>query len=241
MKRVTVSLPFSVKIHTSGARTMMSVLSPDLTNTCLRSRAEKTPSGSSTWLCLQQCTTMSAPTSEPSAWAAGQQALHSRLHRLNVSCACDGSHLTLFQRMEQDHSWETVRPGPPELSRAVGSSVLHVQGGSALPYRPLPGQRDGPESDGSKVTCCWATPWSKMDFQRVKAILCSWWFVGLEIASLDPYGTGPVWPQWFSPSRSRLAPKAAEDTLTTLGSFGEMQRSHCKFFHSCKLQYVPSV
>lgn len=91
MKRVRVSLPFSEKIRTSGARTTTSPLSADSTPTCLRSRAARTPSGSSTWRCLQRCTTTSAPTSEPGAWAAGRQRLHSRLHRLNVSCACDDS------------------------------------------------------------------------------------------------------------------------------------------------------
>lgn len=46
-------------------------------------------------------------------------------------------------------------------------------------------------------------------------------FPGLEIAFLDPYGTGTVWPVLFSPSRSLLALRAVEDILMTLVLFGE--------------------
>lgn len=45
----------------------------------------------------------------------------------------------------------------------------------------------------------------------------------LEIASLDPYGTGTVWPVWSSPSRSLSALRDVEDTLMTLVLFGERQ------------------
>lgn len=60
-------------------------------------------------------------------------------------------------------------------------------------------------------------------FLKVKTFGMSCWHIGLEIASLDPHGTGTAWPLWFSPSRSRLAPRVVEDTLMTLGSFGERQ------------------
>lgn len=48
--------------------------------------------------------------------------------------------------------------------------------------------------------------------------------VDLGIASLDPYGTGAVWPVWCSPSRSLSALRDVEDTLMTLVSFGETDR-----------------
>lgn len=57
----------------------------------------------------------------------------------------------------------------------------------------------------------------------VKTFCMSCWYIGLEIASLDLHGTGTAWPLWFSPSRSLLAPRVVEDTLMTLGSFGERQ------------------
>lgn len=44
---------------------------------------------------------------------------------------------------------------------------------------------------------------------------------GLEIESLDPFGTGAAWPVLSSASRSLLALRAGEVTLMTLASFGE--------------------
>lgn len=56
------------------------------------------------------------------------------------------------QRLEQADCWEALRPWPRELTGAVSPPVLPVHREPDLPHRPLPGQRDGPEPNGSEVT-----------------------------------------------------------------------------------------
>lgn len=72
MKRLRVSQPFSVRITTWAAGMTTAAPLTDSAPFCHLCREEQMPTGSSTSPCLPPSTTMSAQTSEITAWAASQ-------------------------------------------------------------------------------------------------------------------------------------------------------------------------
>lgn len=153
MSRMSACRCSSVRTPTSEADMTTAALSHSSVVISPPCREEVTPTGSSTWLCRPPCTSTSALTSAPTAWAKRRYLLFRSQQTGSVACyLITGELFFVTQRLEQDNRWEALWPGPPEFTRAVSSSILLVQREPDLPHWPLPRQRDGAEPHGSQVT-----------------------------------------------------------------------------------------
>lgn len=133
--------------------------------------------------------------------------------------------LAVEQRLEQGDCRKAIWARSSELRRAVHSPLLALHRRPDLPHRSLPGQGNGAEPNGAQVTFTESTHVLQRSFRSLESIYkckqkkrylnkhrkagCGY-SVGLETASLDPSGTGTVWPVWFLPLRSHLALRGEE-------------------------------